>query len=516
VTLIEADGEIAADSRHDPEEMEDHGSRPERLQALREGWGSAVRPSATLGVDMLYVALAVPEEDRARDVVRLALPLTAVQAASRELRRALVSVFAVAGVVLLVLSSWLAGALTSPVERLVRAARRVARGDLAARVSGPAGGELAELTEVFNTAIDRLAELVGASQASARRYATVLEQMSDAVVIVDRQGRVELVNSTFRRVFNVEPAQLTGKFLEEVVLNYDLSQLLTRALEQGTSQRGELRLLYPETRFVVGVVTPLLDGEEQVAGAVGLLHDVTEVNRMDRVRRDFVANASHELRTPAAGIRALAEALQGGALEDPRRGPDFVAQIVDATDRLTAILDDMLVLTRVERGQELLNPQWLSARDACEEAIRHVAQRARDKGLALDLEAEETVRVHADAAALQTILINLLDNAVKFTPSGGEVLVQARAAKRGCEIQVRDTGVGIPEADLERVFERFYRVDKARDRATGGTGLGLAIVRHSVEAHGGSVTVRSALGEGSTFTVFLPAPDGPEPAAAES
>jgi two-component system phosphate regulon sensor histidine kinase PhoR len=243
-------------------------------------------------------------------------------------------------------------------------------------------------------------------------------------------------------------------------------------------------------------------------GAVGLLHDATELYRVDQVRRDFVANASHELRTPAAGIKALAEALQAGALADPVKGPDFVRQIAEATDRLTAILDDMLVLTRVERGQELLHPDWVEAGQACAEALTQVDQRAASEGIGLRCTVPEGDRLYADAASLQTVLINLLDNAVKYTPPGGAVALSGRQTPEGYEIGVSDTGVGIPEADRERIFERFYRVDTARDRATGGTGLGLAIVKHSVEAHGGRVTVRSKEGEGSQFAVLFPSPEG--------
>jgi two-component system phosphate regulon sensor histidine kinase PhoR len=291
-----------------------------------------------------------------------------------------------------------------------------------------------------------------------------------------------------------------------VALNYELTQLLTRALQQGALQRGEVRLLHPEPRTLVGVANPVTGDEGELTGVVGLLHDVTDLYRADQVRRDFVANASHELRTPAAGIRSLAEALQAGALADPDRGPDFVRQIVEATDRLTAILDDMLVLTRVERGQELLHPDWVEVRQACAEALTHVEQRAAAEGVDLRCSVSEEDRVYADPASLQTILTNLLDNAVKYTPAGGAVELRGQQTPEGYEIEVSDTGMGIPEADRERIFERFYRVDRARDRATGGTGLGLSIVKHSVEAHGGQVTVRSKDGEGSHFIVVLPPP----------
>jgi signal transduction histidine kinase len=227
---------------------------------------------------------------------------------------------------------------------------------------------------------------------------------------------------------------------------------------------------------------------------------------MDQVRREFVSNASHELRTPTAGIKALAEVLQGGALQDPSRGPEFLQQIIDASDRLTAILDDMLVLTRIERGQELLRPVWVEVGQAVGEALHQVQAQARQRDLALISDVPDGDRLYADRGALDTILTNLLDNAVKYTRAAGHVRVFGRQVPGGYEVSVSDTGVGVPEQDQERIFERFYRVDEGRDRASGGTGLGLAIVKHSVEAHGGRVRVRSRLGEGSTFTVFLPEP----------
>ncbi|MBN1458839.1 MAG: PAS domain-containing protein [Armatimonadetes bacterium] len=506
VTLVAADGTVVADSRYDAAEMENHADRPERLEAMRRGWGSAVRRSDTLGTEMLYGAVAAQHEGSQGEVLRLALPLTAVEAASQELRRALIVIFLVAAVLALVVVPWISKALTEPVERLVVAARRVARGDLDARVIGDVYGELGELTRVFNSAIERLSRLLQSSQSEAAQYAAILEQMSDAVVILDEQERVILANTAFGRLFGVRTETIAGEYVEQVALNYELTQLLTRALQQGSWQRDEVRLLHPEPRTLVGVANPITGNEGELMGAVGLLHDVTDLYRADQVRRDFVANASHELRTPAAGIKALAEALQAGALSDPDKGPDFVQQIVEATDRLTAILDDMLLLTRVERGQELLHREWVEVRQACAEALSHVEQRAASEGIDVQCTVSGEDRVYADSASLQTVLINLLDNAVKYTPRGGAVAVRGRQTPEGYELEVSDTGVGIPEADRERIFERFYRVDKARDRATGGTGLGLAIVKHSVEAHGGQVTVRSEEGEGSKFTVVFPPP----------
>ncbi len=504
VTLIDHTGTVLADSRHDPATMGNHADRPERLEALVEGWGSATRHSRTLGVDMLYVAVPLSERLSEATVLRLAVPLTAVQAQSEELRRALVVAFLISVALVSALSIWLAGTLTRPIQRLADAARRVDQGDLQARVREVPSGELAEVAELFNRAVARLAELVTSSQREGRYYATILQQMTDGVVVVDGKGRVEFVNAAFARMFGVEGEAARGRYLDQVVRVYELGDLLRRAAEQGAAQQDELELLHPESRTLVAVATPLPGPEEEVVGAVGLVHDVTELRHTDQVRQDFVANASHELRTPAAAIKALAEALQAGALHEEQRAGDFVGQIVEAADRLTELLDDMLTLTRVERGQELLNRQWLSASEALAEAARRAEPAAHARGVALHAQVADSDQVYADPDALQTVLMNLLGNAIKYTPAEGEVALSGKAAPGGYEVSVTDTGIGIPEEHIPRIFERFYRVDKARDRAAGGTGLGLAIIRHIAEAHGGKVSVRSSPGEGSTFTVFFP------------
>ena len=507
LTLIDSEGYVLADSRHDPTIMENHADRPERLQALREGWGSSVRHSRTLELDMLYVAVAVPDKKSTGTVLRLAMPLTAVRAASRGLRSILVTAFVLAALAVWLVSAWLAGTLTAPVQRLVQAARRISRGDLQARAEGVQSGELAELAQVFNASVEQLAELVASSQREAEYYGAILENMTDAVVVIDSDRRVQFVNRTFARTFGVEAAAVQGQYVEQIALNYDLIMLLTRAVQQGAVQREEVRLLHPETRVLSGVAAPLVDENDQITGAVGLLHDITDLQRMDQVRRDFLSNASHELRTPAAGIKAVAEVLESGAIQDTEKGPRFVRQIVEAADRLTRTLDDMLTLTRVERAQEVLHPDWVAVSEAFAENSTQLQPAARKKGITLEVAAVENDRVYADSASLQTVLVNLLENAIKYTPAEGEVTLSGRVVPGGYEISVADTGVGIPQEHLPRIFERFYRVDPARDRATGGTGLGLSIVKHIVEQHGGTVIVRSTPGQGSTLVLFFPLPE---------
>ncbi|MGC9320302.1 MAG: sensor histidine kinase, partial [Armatimonadota bacterium] len=365
-------------------------------------------------------------------------------------------------------AAWLAHFVGEPLQRMTNMAQRMRQGDLSVRVHDVRPGVIGRLAEELNATAESLQAELSQARAQGRHYSAILQQMTDAVVAVDDRGRVEFVNRTFAALFDVSPDEAAGRPLENVTLHYKLSALVSRALEQGTVQRDQLRLTHPHKRVLEGVCTPLTD-EGEVTGVVGLLHDITELREVNRVRQDFVANASHELRTPAAGIKALAEALQAGAINDPQRGPKFCQQIVEAADRLTETLDDMLTLTRVERGEKLLEPCTLRAAGAVEEAVSQIRPAARAKGIELTTEVGEGDRVFAHPDSLQTLLVNLLDNAVKYTPEGGSVVVRGRSLPGGYELAVADTGVGIPEAEQERVFERFYRVDRARDRATGST-----------------------------------------------
>ena len=508
VMLVDADGEVAADSAADrpwargPTELQSVIAR-----ALEHS--TTTRRSERLGISLVHAAAPV-EGTGAAGTLLLTAPWDPGAQLRRELRFFLLASLGVSMLVAWLISARLVQPVHEALERIRVAADAVRGGDLSARVREVTPGPMFAFTAAVNEAIDHLAGRLAAAESRGYHYAAILDQMTDAVVAVDQRGRVRFVNRAFARLFGVEPDDAEGEPLENVTLNYELSALVQRALDQDTVQRAELQLSHPTPHTLQGVATPLADDRGGRIGAVGLLHDITGLRETTRIRQDFVANASHELRTPAASIKALAEALQAGAVRDSERGPRFLQQIVDAADRLTDILDDMLTLTRVERGARLLDPRMVDAAGALEDAVAQVAPSARAGRVQVAIEAEPDLQVHADEQSLHTLLVNLLDNAVKFTGEGGRVAASARRVPGGVELTVADTGIGIPVEEQERIFERFYRVDRARTRdrqlPAGGTGLGLSIVRHIAEAHAGRVSVRSAPGEGSTFTAFFPDP----------
>jgi len=478
-----------------------------QARVLKHGWESTVQSDGTGAGRELSVAVAVIDGGQVRGVVRVLGPYPARTAHRGALRGFAIGLWVIAAAAVVLLAAFAAGVIDAPIRQICSVAHRLRDGDSSARIEPLPEGDLRELASELNAAFDGIVGQVEVFRNESRYYEAVLEQMSDAVVVVNEQARVRFVNRAFGKLVNVTAGTVTGRHVETIGLSYDTSTLLVRALEQRTAQRDQILLRFgSETRTIVGVAAALHSAEGAVTGAVGLYHDITDLQRADQVRRDFVSNASHELRTPAAGIKALAEALQAGAINDPVKGPRFVGRIVETSERLANILDDMLTLTRVERGEELLHPERVSVAEAFSEALLQVQLLAADRGVTLERECTPEDFVFADARSVQTVVVNLLDNAVKYTPHGGRVRLAGTSVPGGYEMTVSDTGVGIPEEDLSRIFERFYRVDKARDRATGGTGLGLAIVKHIVEAHRGRVSVQSRLDEGSTFKVFFPSP----------
>jgi two-component system phosphate regulon sensor histidine kinase PhoR len=503
VTLIAANGTVLADSEHDPATMENHASRPEVRDALTRGRGSSIRHSATLGLDMLYVAVAERRAGVATRVVRVALPLRAVAAAERRIWVRLAIAAVAAAVLSLLISLAFSKRSLAAIRRLSQAASRLAAGDLDARVSSRGTDEIASLAAAFNDMANEIRLMVRELREEKQKVETIFARMGEAIVVTDPAGRINLCNPAFERVFGVPCEQAHGLTVADATKSNPLDQAFRAALE-GAQQTAEVRVLFPAQRILEATVTGITDG--QTLGAVGILHDVTQLRRLEAVRREFVVNASHELQTPITAIRAMTETLLAGGRDDPALTERFLQDLERQANRLGALVRDLLDLASVEAGVHSHGSGMVAVSEVASSVAEQLRSLAEQRQVAVELDVPADVTVGCDWASLSRILSNLLDNAIKYTEAGGRAGVTASRADDVVSVTVWDTGIGIPSTDLERVFERFYRVDKGRSRALGGTGLGLSIVKHLADTLGGRVSVESELGKGSRFTVVLPAP----------
>ncbi len=530
VTLIDARGRVLADTHHDPATMENHADRPEVREALRAGMGESERYSHTLGMHRLYVAVPVwderPGPGRAPlGVVRLSLSLDEVQRHGERLRQALLLTLGAAALIAVGLSILFARTLTRPLRLLRDAALGLAQGDLTRRAPVKSQDEIGDLARAFDRMATRLDESIAALARDRGQMRAVFDTMADGLLVADPDARVRLLNPAAGVLLGVSAAGAAGKTVLDVTLDAPLQTMVDEVLRSGEAAYRERALRTPVERVVAVSAVPIsaagrgsggpspearvAGSPESVsparalpAGAVLVFHDLTAARRVERMRRDFVANASHELRTPLASMRLMVETLLGGAREDPEAAERFLQILDRELRRMTDLVNDLLALSRldayVEAALETVPLAPLVAElEAGWQAV------ANERGLRLAVAVADGLTVRAETQGMRQVLTNLVDNALKYTPTG-EVRVTARWDGDRAVVEVADTGIGIPAADLDRVFERFYRVDKDRSRDIGGTGLGLSIVKHLVQAYGGSITVQSRLNRGSTFRVALP------------
>jgi two-component system phosphate regulon sensor histidine kinase PhoR len=506
VTVIAADGLVLADSDRDPASLENHADRPEVQQALAQGEGRSVRYSESVDRELLYLAVRHPTPSGTLAVLRFASPLAEINRALADLRWRL----AVASLVILFLAGGLSLAVSRRfavrIERLKQFAGRVAQGDFRPIAAGREADELGELARSLNDTAARLDAAIRSLTDERNRSAAVLASMVEGVAVIGPDERVLFCNHAFCHAVGAELPSCQGRPLLEVVRHTDLLGVIRKALASGGTLHGEATLSGERPRTFGVAAAPVRADAAGARGVVLVLHDISELRRLERVRRDFVANVSHELKTPLTAIQGFAETLLGGALEDAQNSRRFLEIIRDHAVRLGRLTDDLLKLSQIEAGKLELDLHPVAVIELIESCVETARLQAAQKQLALVVDAAPGLpSVRADSSRLREVLQNLLDNAVQYTPAGGRITVRAAPGEGGVVISVADTGIGIPQADQERIFERFYRVDAARSREVGGTGLGLSIARHLVEAHGGRLTVESEVGRGSTFSVFLPA-----------
>jgi two-component system phosphate regulon sensor histidine kinase PhoR len=489
-TVIDSSGKVLADSEADPATMENHAGRPEFLNALKGSTGQDVRTSHTVGVPFLYVAQPVPG-----GAVRLAYPLSDLENAIARVRRTLLVSSSVAFLLALVVAGIAAQVTAGRLQRIVTFADEIAAGNLAARISETSNDEIGRVATALDKTARKLQQSFEALQNSQRQLESLLNSMQDAVVAVGADERVQWANRAMDKL--VPQGTRVNAHIEETVRDPDFLRAVRAALASGQASAARATSISPGRAFDV-TAAPMPGG-----AVVAVLRDLTEAERAEKTRRDFIANVSHELRTPLTSIQGYTETLldSGG---DNVHSREFLEIIRKNAIRMSRLTEDLLTLARVESGEQRFDKQEVSPGELLREAAQSFRERALNADAELSIEDDAPGLVSADREAIHQVFANLMENAVKYGASGGRIVVGARAGQNGVEFYVRDFGTGIPSEHLPRLFERFYRVDKARSRESGGTGLGLAIAKHIVLAHGGAIRAESELGSGSTFVFTLP------------
>jgi two-component system phosphate regulon sensor histidine kinase PhoR len=506
VTVVEPGGTVLGDSDHDPATMVNHRFRPEIDGALTGRRDQSARYSQTVGAEMMYEARAIFDGDRAIGVVRVARTLSVADAAMYQLMRVLGAAYLATLALSCVVVYLVSRRVSRTVANLGRGAQRFASGDLGHRILHPPGSELAMVTEAFNRMADQLQERLAEVTSGRRELEAVLHSMHNGVVALDGQQRVLSMNRAAEAMLNLEGGDVRGRLLAEVVREPELHRLVTEAFDSQVRAAREFTVTHGTRRSLEATCQPLEGARGKDGGLLLVLNDVTQLRRLETIRSDFAANVSHELQTPITAIKGYVETLLDSAAVTDRQARLFLEIVARNADRLAAIVEDLLALSRLEEPGTAQALERTPTRIAplLESVVGQFQASASEKGIRINRDASAALQARVNPRLLERAVANLLSNAVKYAPRNSTVTLSARSDDGVLIIAVADQGPGIAAEHLPRLFERFYRVDRARSRDLGGTGLGLAIVKHIVIVHGGRVEVESTPGAGSTFRIMVP------------
>lgn len=505
ITVILPSGDVAGDTDEKPANMDNHNSRPEVIESREGSVGRQTRYSMTLQKELMYVAVAMRENDSLVAVIRTSIPVTAIDEALEAIHLHIVIVSLLTAGVIAAVSFWISMRIGAPLRELREGAERFARGELDRRLplSGPE--EISTLAEAMNSMAEQLDERIRTILRQQNELEAVLSSMQEGVLALDTEGVILNLNQTCATLLNLDRSKSIGRLVHEVVRKADLVQFVESALANSDTIEGEIQIHGPQDRWLDAQATALHDSHQKRIGVLIVLHDVTRLHRLENVRRDFVANVSHELRTPITSIKGFVETLLSGALDDKENAERFLKIVLKQSNRLDAIIGDLLTLSRLEKETDASARLELgSVHEVVSAAVEMCEKEAADKQIGITQQCEPDLTAEINSPLLEQAVMNLVDNAIKYSGAGSNIRVTAGRDQSAVVIRVEDEGCGIETRHLPRLFERFYRADKARSRELGGTGLGLAIVKHITLAHNGSVDVESRVGSGSTFTIRIP------------
>ena len=509
LTVIRADGTVLADSAENATKMDNQSNRPEIVASRTQGTGTATRFSQSLSMPVMYWALPVHRNRDLLGYVRTAMPRQVIDARLTRLRAIVFLGAGVAAVVGLLVGFFFARRVTQPLTSMTAVAALLMGENYDQHLRMHSKDEFGEIADAFNRLAANLRERMDTISKEHNQLLAILGSMVKDVIAVDNDERVVHMNQAAGTILRACAEACIGKHLWEVTRVRTIVETVSSTIRDAQEHVHEAHIVESPGELTVQMhAAPLRDSKGEPSGAVVVLHDVTELRRLENIRRDFVANVSHELKTPITTIKGFIETLRDGAWKEREQAERFLAIIARHADRLHAIIEDLLSLSRLDQGADpaaLPRTEEVLA-DVLQAAIQDCAAKAAAAEITLTAACDPSLRVSINAALVEQALANLLDNAINYSKAGGTVWLEAQADTDAITITVRDQGIGIPQEHLPRLFERFYRADKARSRDHGGTGLGLAIVKHIAQVHGGHVAVRSTVGEGSTFTVVLPCP----------
>ncbi len=512
VTFMNDVGVVLGDSDHDARQMDNHLSREEVSDALKhDNGGYSIRYSETVDRNMLYTAYPVIQDEKVVGYLRLALSLEDVEAAIAQLWIYLIGGLGVLFVAAGLISYRIAQGLTRPIEKITGVAQQITHMNYSSRVEINSKDEIGQLGRAVNTMASSLQLQMNRILENEGRLKSVLDNMISGVVMIDHQGSIVLLNRSAEEMLGIPSSELIGKSYEVANQHFEFVSLIKECMEKQEHIREEIVFFFPEEQMLDIHLVPLETPANQWTGVVIVLHDITEIRRLEKMRSEFVANVSHELKTPIAAVKGFAETLLAGAMEDKETARSFLQIIFDESDRLNRLIVDILELSKIESRRIPLQFSPVHLESFITKTLEMMSEQAKKKHISLEFHVDEDLYIEADEDRLRQILINLVSNGINYTPDNGKVYVRAYAMpvqheqeRERIRIDIQDTGLGIPKKDLPRIFERFYRVDKARSRSSGGTGLGLSIVKHLVEMHKGMIRVESEVGMGTTFSIELP------------
>ncbi len=506
ITLIAKNGTVLGDTDQNPLTMENHATRPEVVEALASGIGQATRYSATLHENMMYVAVPVTNQGEVLGIARVALPLTAVENAVNSAVLTIALAISIAALLVIVAAAFITRMITRPVRQITKAAEGIAAGKLDQQIPIRANDEIGRLGRAFNEMSLNLKTTMATIVDERGKLVNVLASISDGVVMTDSEGNVALVNPAAERLFNFEETKAVGRPLIEAIHDHEIDYVVKKCLNTTTEQSAQLDSM--TGRFLRIIATPITTGK--LSGALVLIQDLTEMRSLQTMRREFVGNISHELRTPLASIKAIVDTLRDGAIDDKETAVNFLNKLDIEVDRMAQMVAELTELSRIETGRIKLKLESVNINSLIEEVAMRLNPQAERQQVSLSTElSSDLPLIQADKERIQQVIVNIVHNAIKFTPSGGRVVISTRHGGKSVTTQVSDTGIGISKDDLPHIFERFFKADKSR--STSGTGLGLAIAKHIVQTHGGSILVESEEGKGATFSFSLPLqPNPPE------